>query len=629
MPGWPLFSMLLPYGLLAAALAALAFTAVRIRRPGASRPAEAPKTDGGPGTVESVLRDARATTETISLAVHFLLNNRTRGAFREALTVIAKDCDVPAAVFVLATQGGGATAFDQDGKEAKLSPGELGELEDMIDDPVWRAGDRRLAPPLPGYGIQFVATAPLRTRGIGFGHLIIARPGSAFGNEDMARTRLAAIADVLAPVLSSRAARTFEETKRKAAERELLEDQRIIAAFMENSPDMVYRCDAEDRFVSINRAGLALLGLADERECLGRRFSEFVMNESDRAAVLRRIGDDGFVQDFEIVLTRPDGFSSFCTDSAQAYLSPDGAFAGVQGIVKDISERIENDRRLWKMTMDLTEANVEIEKARDLVITQEKLASIGQLAAGVAHEINNPLGFLKSNREMTGEFVRSLVEAWKELSSERPERAGKIAKRLDLDFAIENLKRMDEESADGIDRIVKIVSNLKAFARKDVDGERIPYDMNSGVESTLVVAANELKYVANVERRLGDVPTVMANGNEINQVILNILVNAGQAIAEQKRGEKGHIVITTRRRGSGVECAISDDGPGMAPEVMSKIFEPFFTTKDSTKGTGLGLSISNDIVAGKHGGSLSVESLPGQGATFTIYLPGAVPAAEK
>jgi two-component system, NtrC family, sensor kinase len=579
--------------------------------------------------LDAMLRESRATTETISLAVHFLLNNRSKDAYREALSVIAKACGVQIAVFILIRVNGDAMAFDQEGKEANLSSEELRKLEDILEDPVWRAGERRLVLPLPGYASQFIACAPLRTRGTGFGHLILARPSTTSELGEATRIRLSAIAEVLAPVLASRSGRTQEETKRKSAERELHANEGILSAFMENSPDMVYKCDAEDRFLSINRAGIALLGLSEEKGALGRLYGDFVLNDSDRQAILRRLRSDGIVHDFEIVIVRKNGSAAFCADSSQAIYSADGAYQGVQGIVKDISERIENDRRLWKLTMDLTAANVEIEKARDLVIMQEKLASIGQLAAGVAHEINNPLGFLKSNREMTKEYVGQLMEAWAELSAEQRERAAQITKRLDLDFAIENLKRMDEESADGIDRIVRIVSNLKSFARKNVDGEKAPYDMNGGVNSTLVMAANELKYVANVELNLGEVPTINANGNEINQVILNILVNASQAIAEQKRSEKGRIRIATCRRGSGVECVISDDGPGMAPEVMGNIFEPFFTTKESGKGTGLGLSISNDIITGKHGGSLSVESAPGKGATFTIYLPGPATAADK
>jgi two-component system, NtrC family, sensor kinase len=567
------------------------------------------------------LRKARAMNETLSLAVRIFLNNRSRVAFREALAVIAKAFGVCVAILVLNHDDGGATAFDQDGKEEELSPQKRVSLDDLIGDPVWRAGERRFVLPLAGYDAMFVVSAPLQTIGVGLGHLFIARSSAAFSRHDPARIRITAMAEVLAPVLVSRSFHSIEESKRKAAERELDESVRLNNAFIENSPDMVYRCDLEDRFVSINPAGLAFLGKKKPQDCLGRLYSDFALNESDRVAILTRIRDEGVVHDFEIVLKREDGKTFFCTESSQACSDSAGKLCGVQGIVRNIEDQIESGRKQWKLTMELAEANVEIKRTRDLVLAQEKLASIGQLAAGVAHEINNPLGFLKSNHEMSADYTRRLVEAWGALSSVHPDEAEPISKRLDIAFAIQSIEQMKEESKDGIDRIVKIVTNLKTFARKDSESPKAPYDLNAGVESTLVMAANEIKYVANVEKLLGAIPPIIANGNEINQVLLNILVNAGQAIAEQKRERKGLIVITTRQKGSGVECVIADDGPGMTPEVKKNIFEPFYTTKESGKGTGLGLSISNDIVAGKHGGNLSVESEPGKGAAFKIFLP--------
>jgi two-component system, NtrC family, sensor kinase len=566
-------------------------------------------------------RKARVLSETLSLAVRILLNNHSRGAFRELLAVIAKDCGVRVAVILLFHKDGGATVFDQDGKEEMLSSQKRVSLDELIGDPAWRSGERSIVLPLAGYDAMFVASAPLQTIGVCLGHLIIARSSAAFAQHGSARIRLMAMAEALAPVLASRNFRSLEESKRKVAERDLDESVRLNNAFIENSPDMVYRCDLDDRFVSINPAGLAFLGMEKQQDCLGRLYSDFALNESDRVAILTRVRDEGVVHDFEIVLKREDGKTFFCTESSQACSDSSGKLCGVQGIVRNIDDQIESGRKQWKLTMELAEANVEIKRTRDLVLAQEKLASIGQLAAGVAHEINNPLGFLKSNHEMSVDYTRRLVEAWEALSSLHPDEAESISKRLDIAFAVQSIEQMKEESKDGIDRIVKIVTNLKTFARKDSEGPKAPYDLNAGVESTLVMAANEIKYVANVEKQLGVIPPIIANGNEINQVLLNILVNAGQAIAEQKREKKGRIVITTRQDGSGVECVIADDGPGMTPEVKEKIFEPFYTTKESGKGTGLGLSISNDIVAGKHGGTLSVESEPGKGAAFKIFLP--------
>jgi len=189
------------------------------------------------------------------------------------------------------------------------------------------------------------------------------------------------------------------------------------------------------------------------------------------------------------------------------------------------------------------------------------------------------------------------------------------------------------ESRDGFDRISKIVASLKNFSRVDQAGDYAEYDVNAGIESTLVVAWNEIKYVAEVRKELGSLPLIRANGSEINQIILNILVNAAQALGASIRGGKGLIEIRTHAEtDSGtVLIAIKDDGPGIPKALQNRIFDPFYTTKDPGKGTGLGLSISYDIVVNKHAGSLWVESEPEKGATFFIVLPvaGPPPATAK
>ncbi|HOV63309.1 MAG TPA: ATP-binding protein [Spirochaetia bacterium] len=168
---------------------------------------------------------------------------------------------------------------------------------------------------------------------------------------------------------------------------------------------------------------------------------------------------------------------------------------------------------------------------------------------------------------------------------------------------------------------MQIVTNLKNFARIDVEENFDLYDINAGIESSIVVAWNELKYVADVRKELGEVPQIRARGGEINQVILNIIVNAAQAIASQERTQKGTIVIRTYVKGENVVCSIEDNGPGIPESIRLRIFDPFFTTKSPGKGTGLGLSISYDIIVNKHSGSLIVDSEPGKGTIFTFELP--------
>jgi PAS domain S-box-containing protein len=505
------------------------------------------------------------------------------------------------------------------GGKAILAPAMRKSIIDALEDPVWKAGERVCGFPSVGLDPMYVADAPIASEGLRIGHLVIGRAASPFDAEDC--VNLSTVADALSPILATRFARAREESKRLIAEASLQESERRLRDFVDNSADMVYLCDAQDRFITINRAGASLLGVASPEDCSGKPFSAYVLNPQDRANLVAKVKEKSAIRDFEIVVQRADGTTSYCIESSQAYRDAGGRFLGIQGTLKDISARIENDQKLWRTNMELAEANVELKRTQRLVIQQEKLASIGQLAAGVAHEINNPLGFLKSNSSMSVKFTENLIGAWKELSALHPDSASAVAERFETEYAIESLGQMAGESSDGLDRIMRIVSNLKTFSRMDPEGSKAPYDLNAGIESSIVMAWNDLKYVAEIKKDLGELPKIEVNGNEINQVILNILVNAGQAIAGQGRSGKGKINISTRVEQKWIECKVSDDGPGIPEEIISKVFDPFFTTKEPGKGTGLGLSISYDIIVNKHGGTLTVESGPGKGATFTIGLP--------
>jgi signal transduction histidine kinase len=193
------------------------------------------------------------------------------------------------------------------------------------------------------------------------------------------------------------------------------------------------------------------------------------------------------------------------------------------------------------------------------------------------------------------------------------------AKRID--FIVQDLDGLFAESNDGFDRIRNIVESIRRFSRVDSNQEFESFDLNLAIESTLVVANNEIKYSADVEKSFVQIPMVECNGSEINQVLLNIIVNAAQAIAGQKKTERGLIRIRTFADETFVYCEIADNGPGIPQEIRSKIFDPFFTTKEVGKGTGLGLSISYDIIINKHKGDLTVAGEMGAGTTFKLKLP--------
>ncbi|SDJ31178.1 two-component system, NtrC family, sensor kinase [Paraburkholderia steynii] len=263
----------------------------------------------------------------------------------------------------------------------------------------------------------------------------------------------------------------------------------------------------------------------------------------------------------------------------------------------------------------------ELADAHMKLLQSEKLASIGQLAAGVAHEINNPIGFVNSNLGTLKTWMNSLLEfvALMEstLASLDPgtrARVDKARRDADIDYLREDIGALIDESIEGTTRVRRIVQDLRDFSRAGSEEWGL-VDLHAGLEATLNVVRNEMKYKADIVKDYGDLPLVECMPSQINQVLMNLLVNATQAIPE-----RGTIAIRTRRDGDGVAVVIADTGTGMSADVLAKIFAPFFTTKPVGQGTGLGLSVSYGIVE-KHRGKISVESTPGEGACFIVWLP--------
>lgn len=280
---------------------------------------------------------------------------------------------------------------------------------------------------------------------------------------------------------------------------------------------------------------------------------------------------------------------------------------------------LSEQNRALRETNERLEREV-TERTRNL-LQSEKMAAIGQLAAGVAHEINNPIGFVKSNigslGAYTGQLLR-IVGGCEELLKAPPEKARQfqaLAEAEDLAYIREDLANLLDESREGLVRVSNIVQALKDFAHAD-SAEMVDADLLKGLESTLKVAANEIKYKADLVRELNPLPLVRCIPGQVNQVFMNLLVNAAQAIAEH-----GTITLRSGFDEAGVWVEIADSGCGIAPENLDRMFEPFFTTKAVGKGTGLGLSISWDIIHKKHGGHLEVRSVLGQGTCFRVWLP--------
>ena len=291
-------------------------------------------------------------------------------------------------------------------------------------------------------------------------------------------------------------------------------------------------------------------------------------------------------------------------------------------------ERAGLEENVVARTAELTRTLDELRRAQAALVQGERLASIGELFAGVAHEIYNPLTAiagaaapLERLSSELGQALGAFRAALPELSPARRHELERTLVELDVDAALEDLVGISHLLRRASDRAVRIVSNLKSFSRSP--GEAVPTDLVAGIEETLVLLGRRLRDAGiEVEKRYGDVPEVLCRSGEMSQVCMNLLVNAIQALESDKRPDKPapRILIEARRDGGAALVAVSDNGPGVPEDIAVRVFEPFFTTKPRGQGTGLGLSISGDI-ARRHGGALSLERAEGGGARFVCRIP--------
>jgi PAS domain S-box-containing protein len=263
----------------------------------------------------------------------------------------------------------------------------------------------------------------------------------------------------------------------------------------------------------------------------------------------------------------------------------------------------------------------------------QKLESVGRLAAGVAHEINTPIQFVNDSIQFVREAVSDLshlIEKYRALhthvqtvdpGAELAEQVSHTEDEVDVAYLLQNLPQALDRSLEGLGRVATIVRSMKEYAHPD-QKEMRPADLNRCISSTLTIARNEFKYVADLELQLGDLPPVVCHAGDINQVVLNLVVNAGHAVGDLVKGteRRGRITVTTRAEGTSVIVAVADTGGGIPANVRDRIFDPFFTTKEVGRGTGQGLAIARKIVL-NHGGQLTFETEVDRGTTFFLRLP--------
>lgn len=440
------------------------------------------------------------------------------------------------------------------------------------------------------------------------------------------------------------------DLERRVEERssELLRTQKFLHSVLESSTEyFIIATDAKGQITLYNSGAERLFGY-DRTEVEGKKPILFLsgLSKNDQPEDLDDFLKDGMIDQAQTIVNRQNREIPI-TLTVTPIKNEDEQTTGYIWIGKDITERLamqaklqeyaQNlERRVEERTSELMDRNITLEKtlqqlkeAQVQLFQAEKMASLGQLSAGVAHEINNPIGFVNSNLCTLKKYVQSIhdysygvdrvLAGGDQSATEDLARLKRVKK---IDFILEDVASVIEESLEGTERVKSIVQDLKSFSYQDRE-DLVPYDLNKGIKSTLNIVWNELKYKVEVVEELNDLPMVHCFPQQINQVVLNLLVNAAQAIQE-----RGKIVVHTDVKEDEVIIEVSDTGSGISPEHLPRIFEPFFTTKELGKGTGLGLSISYRIIE-KHGGSIEVQSEVGVGTTFTIHLPVGGPVSES
>jgi two-component system NtrC family sensor kinase len=390
-----------------------------------------------------------------------------------------------------------------------------------------------------------------------------------------------------------------EVTERERLAKNVRDLRSYLENILQNMASGLVVVDDTGRIAVANRTAEQILGEPDGG-LRGRPVAEwFGAAAAHDGCIARSLREGARVQGVEGVVTRADGRSVPVAISSSPLVDADGTRLGAVVIFPDVSALVQ---------------------LQSQVLHAEKMASLGRLAAGVAHEINNPMGFVHANLAQMEEYVGDVAKLL-DAARQGPERFAALARDLDADTLLQDFSQAIRESQEGSERIRHIVQDLRAFAHRD-DGEWVDADLNRCVDSTAHIVWTMMKHCVVLRKEYGALPPVRCHPKQLEQVFMNLLVNAYQAIEARasRDGGTGEIVVRTAAQDDGVRVAVEDDGVGIAPEHAARIFEPFFTTKEVGEGTGLGLSTSFEIVR-RHGGSIRALARPGGGTVFEVWLP--------
>ena len=477
--------------------------------------------------------------------------------------------------------------------------------------------------------VAFIKTFSLWVLFLYFGKKLLSRPLNKLVN-DINSLPLSLCSDALKPSLAKKneielVELALEELAKKlnntlgslrADNQNLSENNTILQQAIEQSPAAVIIFNAQCEIVYHNSC---LSISADSTNEIDSPLydNQLIMEEVEKIILAENVGR-GWRKEFQ--LTNPNGANSWLSVQLTPIEDVTGNVSSSLFIATDITAQKELEQSLRFTSIEQEKIIHELSVAHKKLLQSEKMASIGQLAAGVAHEINNPVGYINSNINSLSQYTEDLMcllelyEQYVEKNSSDTEEIRAYKSQVDYEFLKKDIQELLHETTEGVDRVKQIIAALKEFSRDSSDEWHLS-DLSNVLESTIKVVTNELKYKADLIKEFSELPEIECIPSQLGQVFLNLLVNASHAIKGY-----GTITIRTGSTQNEVWIQVKDTGCGIAPENIPNLFDPFFTTKPLGEGTGLGLSISYGIIE-KHGGRIDVVSKVGEGTSFYVYLP--------
>ncbi|MEH1972675.1 MAG: AAA family ATPase [Nostoc sp.] len=432
-------------------------------------------------------------------------------------------------------------------------------------------------------------------------------------------------------------------SERKQAAASLAKEREFLNAIIHNITDGIVVCDPSGKLTLFNNATREFHGLPVESLPPEQWAEHFDLYQPDGQTPLStteiplfRALQGEIVENAEMVIAPKYGFKRILLASGQAIFDPSGNKVGAVVVMRDISDRKLAEVALQQKSQDLQQALNDLQNAQLQIVQSEKMSALGNLVAGVAHEMNNPLGFIAASLKQAKPTLADIVEHLKLYQESLPNKNDQIkdhAEEIDLNYSLEDLPKMIDSMSMACDRLKNISTSLRTFSRADKD-YKVPFNIHQGIDSTVLILkhrlkANEQRPAIEVKTDYSTLPQVECFPGQLNQVFMNILANAIDALDESNTNRSfeeikinpNRIIIKTSVENEGIKITIADNGNGIAKEVKQKIFDHLFTTKAVGKGTGLGLAIARQIIVEKHGGAIEVNSQLGEGTEFVIQLP--------